>query len=79
MIDKLMDIIICPSCRKDNLVLSVFERDAHARVQNGMLTCADCDMWFKIEDQVVDLLPVASREVDKYQSFAKKWNLEFKR
>ena len=52
---ELMDIICCPTC-KSKLVLSV-EKEENDDVIEGNLICETCNVSYKIEDSIPNLLP----------------------
>jgi ubiquinone/menaquinone biosynthesis C-methylase UbiE/uncharacterized protein YbaR (Trm112 family) len=70
-----MNIIKCPNCGEDNLSVEIFNDKGEALL-NGRIVCADCGIWYKIEDQIVDLMPVNLREKSRYNEFSRKWKLE---
>ena len=52
---ELMDIICCPTC-KSPLILSV-EKEEKDEVIEGSLICETCNVSYKIEDNITNLLP----------------------
>ena len=56
---KLMDILVCPTC-KGQLSLQVsVERDDE--IVEGSLTCKACDETYPIEDTIPNMLPPSLR------------------
>ena len=56
---KLMDILVCPTC-KGQLSLQVsLERDEE--IIEGNLTCEACDETYPIEDTIPNMLPPSLR------------------
>ena len=56
---KLMDILVCPTC-KGQLILHVsVERDEE--IVEGSLTCKACDETYPIEDTIPNMLPPSLR------------------
>ena len=76
MLTKLVDILECPNCHKGDLEVTIFEQTPQKSVKNGIMSCGNCDKWFKIEDEVIDLLPLSLRNNDEYTKFGQKWNLQ---
>ena len=57
---KLMDILVCPTC-KGQLSLQVsLERDDE--IIEGSLTCEACDETYPIEDTIPNMLPPSLRD-----------------
>jgi SAM-dependent methyltransferase len=67
MLPALLDILICPRCRRGGLQLAVTGRDGR-EVRDGVILCAGCGSAYSVEHGIVDLLadPPAEllREVD---------------
>jgi len=74
---ELLELIRCPNCEKDRLSLSVFSETTKGNIENGVIKCSDCKSWFRIDEQIADLLPLGISNTAKYRDFAKKWNLNF--
>ena len=56
---KLMDILVCPTC-KGQLILEVsVERDEE--IVEGSLTCEACDETYPIVDTIPNMLPPSLR------------------
>lgn len=73
---KLLSILICPNCTRPGFDLQkfVYKKD---RVVDGRLVCPKCKNWFRVENDIVDLLPPHLRRYDRYQIFAKKYLLPY--
>ena len=57
---KLMDILVCPTCKGQlNLEVSVERGD---EIVEGSLTCDVCDETYPIEDTIPNMLPPALRD-----------------
>ncbi|MEX2586627.1 MAG: class I SAM-dependent methyltransferase [Actinomycetota bacterium] len=53
---ELLKWLRCPSCHAGDLQVHVFEPDGESVVANGVLTCGACDMAYKIEDRIAELI-----------------------
>ena len=56
---KLMDILVCPTC-KGKLDLSVSE-ESDDEIIEGSLSCKVCDESYPIEDTIPNMLPPSLR------------------
>jgi uncharacterized protein YbaR (Trm112 family) len=56
MRDDLMELICCPECRAD-LLLVATQRDATNEILEGTLTCSSCGHVYPIHDGIPNLLP----------------------
>ena len=57
---KLMDILVCPTC-KAQLVLDVNE-ERDGEIFEGSLSCKSCDVVYPIEDTIPNMLPPSLRD-----------------
>ena len=57
---ELMDILVCPLCKK-SLSLEVTKEDADEIVE-GTLACGSCGQSYPIEDTIPNLLPPELRD-----------------
>jgi len=51
----IMDIICCPTCKEDLILL--VEKEEKDEVITGSLTCKKCRCVYSIEDGIPNLLP----------------------
>jgi len=70
-----LNYIICPDCRSDKLSIELFSHNTK-EIREGAITCLSCNMWYRIENGILDLLPRELRKIDVYERFAAKNNLE---
>ncbi len=56
---KLMDILVCPTCRGQLILKVKEERDGE--IIEGSLSCKSCDDVYPIEDTIPNMLPPALR------------------
>lgn len=73
---SLLPHLCCPACGGENLSADVFE-NAGEEIIEGTISCGQCDMWYRIEQGVVDMLPLHLRRDDLYQSFSEKHKLTY--
>ncbi|MFQ5997464.1 MAG: methytransferase partner Trm112 [Dehalococcoidales bacterium] len=57
---ELMDILVCPVCKRE-LELSI-EEENEAEIVTGSLYCAKCDVYYPIVDTIPNLLPPDQRD-----------------
>ena len=57
---KLMDILVCPTC-KGQLLLDV-EEERDGEIIEGSLSCKSCDVVYLIEDTIPNMLPPSLRD-----------------
>jgi len=50
-----MDIICCPTCKGDLILL--IKKEENGDVISGSLTCKKCECIYSIEDGIPNLLP----------------------
>ncbi len=67
-------LLVCPVCSSAELRLQAFavEQD---EVREGTITCSSCHTWYRIENGVLDFLPLSLRRYDRYASFSTKYSL----
>jgi SAM-dependent methyltransferase/uncharacterized protein YbaR (Trm112 family) len=70
-----LELLRCPECRRGGLHLDVLAGSGRY-VREGRLTCPGCARWFRVEDGIADLLPLALRVESRYQSFAARHRLD---
>jgi len=74
MDENLLNFIICPNCRSDSLSLKLYVRKNN-QIHEGIVTCESCKTWYRVEDGILDLLPLSLRRFDLYSRFAEKHGL----
>jgi ubiquinone/menaquinone biosynthesis C-methylase UbiE/uncharacterized protein YbaR (Trm112 family) len=66
----------CPLCGGPELSLHAFS-EADGQVDEGVLRCQSCRAWFRIEDGIADLLPMALRDHEQHASFGARHDLDY--
>ena len=56
---KLMDILVCPTCKGELRLKIAVERDGE--IVEGTLTCKACNETYPIEDAIPNMLPPSLR------------------
>lgn len=74
MDETIINFIICPNCGSSILSVKEFS-NVNNELHEGMVTCNSCEIWYKIDHGVLDLLPLNLRRYDLYEKFAKKYNI----
>lgn len=77
MQSKFVTFLKCSNCDSKKLETELFEKNEYQSIKNGRIICTNCKEWYKIENSIIDLLPVELRDYEKYKRFSKKWNLKF--
>lgn len=72
----LLSLITCPNCGEDKFAIEQYKSDAN-EIIDGRLICKSCNIWYRIENGIIDLLPLSLRRSDKYDVFAKEYGLNF--
>lgn len=76
MHDSILSYIFCPNCTQDSFLLNKFHWE-NDEIFDGVLLCSNCGLWYKIENGILDLLPIHLRRIDLYRQFAFLHELEF--
>jgi len=66
--------LVCPVCQSETLEAKPFA-SAGEEISEGIITCSSCQNWFRIENGVLDFLPLHLRRRGKHEAFAAKYNL----
>lgn len=74
----MLPYILCPTCSGDDLTREEYAWDGDI-VLEGRLICKSCRTWYRIENSIVDLLPLSLRRTDLYEKFVQKYNLSFEK
>jgi ubiquinone/menaquinone biosynthesis C-methylase UbiE/uncharacterized protein YbaR (Trm112 family) len=77
MDETIINFIICPNCGSSLLSIQEFS-NVNNELHEGMVICNSCQIWYKIDHGVLDLLPLNLRRSDLYEKFAKKYNIHLK-
>jgi SAM-dependent methyltransferase len=75
MHDSIVELLRCPECRGGPLELESYAR-RDPIVEEGVLRCGGCGLWFRIEHGIADLLPLALRVESRHAEFARRHRLE---
>jgi ubiquinone/menaquinone biosynthesis C-methylase UbiE/uncharacterized protein YbaR (Trm112 family) len=73
--------LLCAECGAHDLALEVYSLSGNEQVAEGCLTCSQCSSWFRIENGIIDLLPMRLRQKNldrfmrKNERFAVRHNL----
>ena len=67
----ILPYLLCAECGADDLWLEVYSEMSDKRVMEGCLTCPKCSSWFRIENGIIDLLPMQLRRKN-YERFMRK-------
>lgn len=69
-----VDFIICPHCKGDDLSIHSFKSYLN-EVLDGVIVCDNCENWLRIENGILDLLSPPLRNQERYEKFASKYEL----
>jgi SAM-dependent methyltransferase len=71
-----LDQLVCPLCASEKLDLRSYDPPGAAdRVDEGTVTCPECDHWYRIEDGILDFLPPGLSRSQARADFASKHGL----
>lgn len=76
MYKRVIDFLCCPRCMGENFSLLIYSINRDD-VQEGTVTCQSCNLWFRIENGILDVLPLHLRRNDRYEAFSKKHHLPY--
>jgi ubiquinone/menaquinone biosynthesis C-methylase UbiE/uncharacterized protein YbaR (Trm112 family) len=77
----ILPYLLCAECGASDLSLEVYSSLEDVQVIEGCLTCPKCSSWFRIENGIIDLLPMHLRQKNydrfmlKNEHFAAKYGL----
>jgi uncharacterized protein YbaR (Trm112 family) len=71
---RLMEILACPICKHHPLELKVFKEGEE--IEEGILTCPECERWYPIIETIPHMLPDELREEREDRDFLVKWKKE---
>jgi ubiquinone/menaquinone biosynthesis C-methylase UbiE/uncharacterized protein YbaR (Trm112 family) len=71
MLKTLTTKLACPTCRdlRAELALHVFNDGENGHVRDGLLVCQSCRAWYPIEDELLELVPMALVEYKAQATF----------
>mgnify|MGYP001611491257 FL=1 len=67
---KNLHILKCPNCGNKNLRNEVYKYDEKGLIVQGRVICTVCNDWFKINNYILDFLPLNLKDQENYISFA---------
>ena len=67
----ILPYLLCPECGSHNLSLEEYSSSEDEQVLEGHLDCPKCSSWFRIENGILDLLPMQLRQKN-YERFMRK-------
>jgi uncharacterized protein YbaR (Trm112 family) len=71
---RLMEILACPICKHHPLELKIFVEGEE--IEEGILTCPECNRWYPIIETIPHMLPDELREEREDRDFLAKWKKE---
>lgn len=74
---RILKILVCPQCRQREFKLEKFEY-IDVEVVEGRLICLKCKIWFRIQNGILDFLPLNLRRSDSYLKFSNKYKIVYK-
>lgn len=69
-----VDYLICPACGNIKLNIEKYSFDRN-EIHEGRIICQVCNVWYRIENGIADLLPLNIRELERHRAFAEKHNI----
>lgn len=71
---SLLELIKCPVCKAAAFTLQCFRKDGDS-VEEGAVKCSECKVWFRVENGILDLMPLDLRRWELYETFARKHSM----
>jgi len=72
MTKNLLEKLCCPIDKHD-LEINIFNEDENGEIQEGLLTCAECNRYFPIIYGIPILIPDEYRDESLEKPLLKKW------
>lgn len=79
MIQDVVPLLRCPTCRSGRLQLAPFVSDRKKRIQTGIILCTACKSWYPIEKYILEFLPPESAYNKDRQRFYLKHKVRISR
>lgn len=73
---SILTFLLCPNCEASNFRFEPY-LVKNENIEEGRLLCTSCNIWFRIENGIIDLLPLHLRRNEFYNSFAKKFGIPY--
>ncbi len=78
MLKSAVQKLICPSCRSaKSLKETVFSEGLNAHIENGVLSCTKCEVWYPIEGELLELTVGDLVYKEDRQKFHSRFSKEF--
>lgn len=71
----ILPYLLCPGCGSSSLEATAFDGADPLSIEEGTVGCGGCGLWFRIENGILDFLPLYLRRDDLYAPFAQKHGL----
>lgn len=71
---RILEIITCANCKADAFSVDKYV-ESSGEVMEGRLVCKSCNTWYRIENGILDLLPLSLRRAESHEKFVKKYHL----
>lgn len=71
---SLLELIKCPVCGAETFTLQRFSEDGDS-IEEGFVKCSGCKVWFRVENGILDLMPLDLRRWELYETFARRHSI----
>lgn len=69
-----ISLLICPNCGSKELLAGPYDFN-DTEIFEGRLICAACNIWYRIENGILDFLPLNLRRIELYRKFSEKYKI----
>jgi SAM-dependent methyltransferase/uncharacterized protein YbaR (Trm112 family) len=77
MHEYIISFLSCPQCNHQSFSLKKIHCQED-EILEGVLSCSHCSTWYKIDNGILDLLPLELRRDDLYEIFSSRHGLAFR-
>lgn len=67
------EYLVCPACKHDALDVTAFQRTGDI-VHNGIVACPQCSTWYRLEENLLELLVPALQDFRRRDKFRSRWS-----
>lgn len=79
MLKSLTRRLACPQCKdQGRLRAHSFAEGTDGHIQHGALQCRECDAWYPIDDNLLELVPASLIDAEGLDAFCRRWRVQLK-
>lgn len=72
---RMLSMIRCPDCGGIEFSVDEYKNNGE-EILDGRLICNSCNTWYRVENGILDLLPLSLRRHEIHDSFVKRYGLD---